>query len=135
MTIAEVIAQITAKYEEWVYPRVFTALKDAGVTECTVDTSSFEMVYKGNFGTFQKKWQAPVSEASLPVEVGTPADKAAFEIALQRRMQKQTTYTTFLQQIAQAGIAYYRVDMPSKSVTYFDKNQQTVYVQEVPAIS
>src|SRR5262249_7858070 len=102
---------------------------NAGVTEYTVDTSSGEIVYKGGFGTWQK-----AKRASTPVKVNEQASKEAFETVLQRRMRKEMTYTEFLRQIAAAGIAYYRVDMASRSVTYYDLHSRAIHVQQVPEI-
>jgi uncharacterized protein YbcV (DUF1398 family) len=130
--IAQAITKISEKQEEWPFPKIFAALESAGVTEYTVDTSSFEIVYKGEFGILQKAWQPPLSETAPAVQVTAQANREAFERVLQTRMKHEITYTAFLRQIAEVGIACYRVEMPSRSVTYYDVHAQAIYTQIVP---
>lgn len=116
-----------AAREKWTYPRVFDALKDAGVTHYETVTTQHAITYYG----LENMWDAPVPKEWKPLSVGDTLNKAALSVALKRVQRGQTNYTTFLKEIVAAGCAHYRVDMTARNVTYMSHSGDQV-VEPVP---
>jgi uncharacterized protein YbcV (DUF1398 family) len=123
--IEAVLAQ--AAREKWTYPRMFDALKEAGVSHYDVTVATHAIRYFGQGGS----WQPPVPEGWVALPVGETLDKPAFLAALRRTQTGQTDYSTFLREIAAAGCSHYRVDMPARTVTYTSDHGDSV-VEPVP---
>lgn len=129
--VIDVVAETDAKKEEWSFLEAFELLKKTGVLEYTVDIASYETVYKGNFGV----WKKPAPKDFSPLEINEHADKEVFLKALERRMKKETTYPGFLSDIAASGIAYYAINMETRTATYYDVHSESVHVQQIPVVS
>jgi uncharacterized protein YbcV (DUF1398 family) len=111
--IEEVVTK--GKREQWPYPKIFDALKEAGVEYYEADVASHNIVYHGVGGTFT---EAPPL-GFRPLVPNLLFDRGGVQRAIQRNRAKQTGYRQFLGEIARAGIVKYRVDMKARTVTYF----------------
>lgn len=101
------------KREQWPYPRIFDALKDAGVESYDVEVSHHRIVHHGGGA----EWVEPSPEA-VTLPIADRFDEDALKLALRRVQEKKTDYLQFLREIADAGVRSYRVDMRSRTVSY-----------------
>lgn len=124
------VAQIAkqGKAESWPYPKVFSDLKKAGVTSQEVWVETFQSIYKNGV----QEWIEPVPEDFRSLNSAENFDETAVEQAILRRINHETTYVEFLRDIAAAGVVFYKVDMPTRTVTYKGRNERSFYVQNVP---
>ena len=124
------VAQIAkqGKAESWPYPKIFSALKEAGVTSQEVGVENFRSIYKNG----DQEWIEPIPDDFSTLQSAEKCDKTSVEQALLRRINHETSYVEFLGAIAAAGVVSYKVDMSTHTVTYRDRNEQGFYVQNVP---
>jgi uncharacterized protein YbcV (DUF1398 family) len=115
-----------AVIEKWSYPRLFDALKAAGVRYYITDVTHFEIKYFGDDATSIEK-----GPEGFTAEAGEFDQEKVVE-AIRRTQRKETDYLTFLKEIAAAGITRYRVDMQERTVTYLGQDPKNKYVEEVP---
>jgi uncharacterized protein YbcV (DUF1398 family) len=116
-----------SKREQWPYPRIFDALQAAGVEGYVVDVASHTVMYYGH--------NESCIENSPPGFTGITTEKhfdpAAVQTAIQRNQKQETNYTTFLAELAQAGVVSYHVDIPTRTITYKSSSAQH-YSETVP---
>jgi len=122
---------IQAKKEQWPYPKIFEALKNAGVVSYEVKIADCDATYHGNFGI----WKEPMSEGFRALTISPKFNKQAFIDALRRHMKKETSYVEWLGQSAAAGVARYVVNMADRTVTYYGINADDFHVEHVPQLS
>jgi uncharacterized protein YbcV (DUF1398 family) len=125
-TLVEEVAT-KSKQEKWPYPKIFNALKDAGVEYYETDVATHHLVYHGSGDSFT---EAPPPNFT-PISPAATFDAAAVRQAIQRNQSKQTDYSQFLQEIAAAGVVKYRVDMSARTVSYLGSASEQ-YVEKVP---
>lgn len=116
-----------AKDNNWAYPQLFDALRDAGVERYEVDVLKCETKYVGGGTSIMH----PAPAGFEPLALGT-FDAAAFKTALTRSQKRESTYPQFLSEIAAAGICFYRVDMRPRVVTYHGKDRHDKITEPVP---
>lgn len=117
-----------SKEERWPYPKTFDAYAEAGVEGYECKIADFHTLFFGNGKSFKE-----VGPNFL--EPLFPADKWDIEklqTALKAVQKKETDYWTFVRQIAIAGVAYYRVDMAKRSVTYYGGAPGDAYTEQIP---
>ena len=117
-----------AKKAEWSYPRLFEALKQAGVSSYEVFLESYDAIYQGNF----ESWKEPAPEGFKPLIIAKVFNKEAVLKALKERQNNLTSFVTFLEDMAKAGVKHYQVDMAQAKVTYYGENDQDYYSEFVP---
>src|SRR5687767_4243561 len=100
--------------EGWSYPKLFDALKGAGIQSYETDVPRFEITY---FGAGEQYRKSPPQGFS-PGTAASHFDVQAIKKAIQRIGRGETTYPQFLEEIAAAGVHTYRVDMSARTVTY-----------------
>lgn len=115
-----------SKIEKWPYPKIFNALKAAGVEYYETSVSTHEIVYHGS----GKSWTEPAPDGFGTLQVSPEFDGAGVKEAILRNQRKETDYTGFLQGIAAAGCTHYRVDMNTREIAYMGHGEQ--YVEKVP---
>lgn len=116
------------KAESWPYPKVFHALKEAGVISHEVSVEDFRSIYSDG----SHEWPEPVPEEFQPLKIASQFSEEAVQEALKRRINHETTYVEFLGNIAAAGVVSYKVDMESQTVTYKDRDGKDSFVQNIP---
>lgn len=123
--VEEIFTQ--SKREKWPYPKIFDALKDAGVDYYETDVATHVIVYHGG-----GEWVTEAPPAGFgQVSPNASFDAAAVKLAIQRNQHKLTNYTTFVREIAAAGVNRYRVDMAARTVAYRG-SRGNEYVEKVP---
>jgi|SRR5262245_26118506 len=120
---------VKAKRDQWPYPKIFEALKEAGVESYETKVSTHEITYYGGSDT----WTEPVPPGFQPLAVSPTFDQDGVQAALRRTQKKETDYPQFLKEIAAAGVASYRVDMAARTVTYRGRGGES-YAEEVPPV-
>lgn len=118
---------IRSAQEQWAYPKVFDALKDIGVEHYETNVILQQVTYSGNGKNYLEKVSAEMITPSVDFTV------AEIQAAIRRTQAKQTNYVQFLQEIAQAGVWNYRVDIDERTVSYMGKNGEK-YVENVPVL-
>jgi uncharacterized protein YbcV (DUF1398 family) len=114
--------------EKWTYPTLFDALRDAGVERYEVNVPRHETRFVGGKTSFTLGAPAGFT----PLAVGTGFDLAAIKNTLGRVQRGEIDYIAFLAGIAAAGVAFYRVDMKPRTVTYHGPTPKNKLVESVP---
>jgi uncharacterized protein YbcV (DUF1398 family) len=117
----------SSKQEQWTYPKIFNALKDAGVESYDADVASHEIIYRGHGETCVEA--SP--HAANHLAISALFDQDGVQRAIRRNQNKQSNFAQFLSDIAQAGVQRYRVDMNARTVTYIGIRAEE-YVEKVP---
>jgi len=115
------------KREQWPYPRIFDALKNAGVESYAVEVSNRRIVHHGG----DVEWVEPSPPEAVTLPIADRFDEDALKLALRRVQEKKTDYIEFLREIADAGVGSYRVDMKTRTVTYAGRAGEE-HVENVP---
>lgn len=119
---------IKAKTERWEYPKIFNALKEAGVEYYETKVANHEIIYYGS----GKNLTEAVPENFQKLFIAEKFDLNAVKKALHTHQTEKTSYEEFLKGIALAGVNSYRVDMEKRTVSYLGKNPGEEYVEKVP---
>jgi uncharacterized protein YbcV (DUF1398 family) len=115
-----------SKQEKWPYPKIFDALKDAGVEYYETEVATHGIIYHGAGDSISE----PPPLGFTPLKVNAHFDAAGVKLAIERNKTKPD-YMVFLQEIASAGVVRYRVDMDARTVSYLGDAGQA-YVEPVP---
>jgi uncharacterized protein YbcV (DUF1398 family) len=115
-----------SKQEKWPYPKIFDALKDAGVEYYETEVATHGIVYHGSGDSIHE----PPPPGFTPLKVSAGFDAAGVKFAIEQNKTKPD-YLAFLQEIARAGVGRYRVDMSARAVSYLGGASQA-YVEPVP---
>jgi uncharacterized protein YbcV (DUF1398 family) len=107
-------------------PKIFDALKDAGVEHYETAVATHGIVYHGSEDSISE----PLPPGFTPLKVSVNFDAAGVKLAIERNKTKPD-YMVFLQDIARAGVVRYRVDMSARAVSYLGGAGQA-YVEPVP---
>lgn len=119
-----------SKAQRWPYPRIFAALRDAGVAGYSVEVATRDTVYRGVDGS---TWSEPCPPGWSRLETGAvPFDAAAVAHALRRHAAEHTAYEDFLVDIAAAGVTEYNVDMRTRTCTYRSGQPGEEHVESIP---
>lgn len=121
------IARVS-KEERWPYPRIFAALREAGVARYTVRVHTRQTVYEGRGGTAVHE---PVPADWSRPAVAEAFDGAALRRALRHHAAEHTPYEAFLADAAAAGVRDYAVDMASATVTYTGSRPGETHVEHI----
>jgi uncharacterized protein YbcV (DUF1398 family) len=115
-----------SKQEKWAYPKIFEALKDAGVEDYETDVATHDVVYHGSGDAIPE----PPPPEFTPLNPSASFDARRVKLAIERNKAKPD-YMVFLEDMARAGVVRYRVDMSARDVRYFGAAGQA-YVERVP---
>lgn len=126
MNIIEAIQQ-EAQIHQWPFPKIFEALKAAGIMSYTITlTDHYHAIFKGSFGIIEQNGLENYKSLS--------ASKAFSSIAVREaivnHMAGKTDYERFLDDIAKAGVSHYTVNMQTREIRYFNPDE-TQYHQEI----
>ena len=119
-----------ATINQWPYPKTFALLKDNGLQRYQVSFGQgfYNAEFEGTFGRF--------TEASLngysPLKANEHFNSEGIKNAILKHVTKKTHYLDFLQDAAENGVTHYKVDMATRSVTYFNSNESASYTEYVP---
>lgn len=116
-----------SKLEKWPYPKIFDALKAAGVESYEVDVAHQFIVYKGKNQEFSEK-----SEKTAILPISNTFDVKAVQAAIRNNQMKKTTYDEFLKGIGEAGVVKYLVVMENRCIYYQGAHQEDEHVETIP---
>ncbi|MBA3752002.1 DUF1398 family protein [Candidatus Dependentiae bacterium] len=105
----------TSKKEQWSFPQKFQALVEIGVTSYTVTIDTYNTKYEGPFGI----WLDPAPADFKRLIISQVFNEKALIESLKSRRAGEITYNEWLNLVAQAGVASYKVTMATQTVTYF----------------
>ncbi len=115
-----------AEKEGWPYPKLFEALKDAGVISYDVFVASHTRSYHSK----STDWQV-IEPLEVSLIVAQSFNEESIKKALARRRDRQANYGEFLKELGQAGVKEYSIDMHNRTATYKgDAGQE--YVERIP---
>jgi uncharacterized protein YbcV (DUF1398 family) len=115
-----------SKLEKWPYPKIFDALKEAGVEYYETDVATHGIVYHGSGDSIPE----PPPPEFIPPKLSANFDASEVKLAIERNKIKPD-YLVFLEEIARGGVVRYRVDMGERTVSYLGLAGQA-YVEKVP---
>ncbi len=118
-----------AAEKQWSYPYLFNSLKSIGIERYEVNVLTHEIKYVG--GGTSLLGPKPQGADYKPLKAGPKYDEPALKLAIKRSQERAITYPQFLEEIAAAGIAFYRVDMGPRTVTYHGPGKDKL-VEKVP---
>lgn len=117
-----------SKFEKWPYPKTFNSLKEAGVESYKTQVSNHELTYTGG----GNKWiEKTVSDREV-IPVASKFNGSEVAKAIQKHAAEKTSYDSFLQSIAAAGVVCYVVDMVKREISYQGANPGESHVEKVP---
>lgn len=120
--------QQKAVEKQWSYPYLFNSLKSIGIERYEVNVLTGETKYVGG----KMNVMQPSPEGSTPRALGPSFDAEAVKAAVRRSQAREITYPQFLDEIAAAGVPFYRVDMRPRTVTYHGADKTRKHVEAVP---
>jgi uncharacterized protein YbcV (DUF1398 family) len=113
------------------YPEAFEALKTAGVERYSCElTHRYTSVYEGTFG----KWEQNDIEDYQPLKTSEIFCAQMIKEAIMNRAHGKTSFVEFLQDIAQAGVSHYAVDMKTRELKYYNPSEAQYHSEIVPKI-
>lgn len=118
-----------AKQNKWPYPKTLDALRAEGVTSYKVTfKNDYQAIYKGEFGT----WKEATPNGYQAVLTATTFDSSKVQKAIMNHIEKNTSYTEVLVDLAASGVAHYLVDAVKRTVTYYNNDESMNYSETVP---
>ena len=109
------------------FPHYIQELIEVGVISYSIYVNDGHTDYHGkdNFHI--------VSDAKYPtLLIAEKGDIQRLEHALSIHQQGQTNYMTFCKHSAEAGVYKWTVDITNLLCTYYDKNENTMLVEQIP---
>jgi uncharacterized protein YbcV (DUF1398 family) len=88
-----------SKQEKWAYPRIFDALKNAGVEYCETDLATHDIVYHGAGDAIPE----PPPPEFTPLKPSASFAARGVKLAMERNKTKPD-YMAFLEDMARAGV-------------------------------
>lgn len=124
------VAEISriSKSEKWPYPKTFNSLKEAGVESYRTQVSNHELTYMGG----GKSWIEKTISDRATIPVAGVFNSSEVAKAIQKHSAEKTSYESFLNGIAAAGVVCYVVDMVKREISYQGANAGEAYVEKVP---
>lgn len=119
-----------AKQERWPYPKTFGLLETVGVKSYIVKfIDEYDANYYGEGHNLLYKEKPP--EGYRPLQVSEEFFPKGVENAIIKHMRDKTPFTNFLEDIANAGVSHFIVNMDARMVSYNDSEDQ-FYAENVP---
>lgn len=115
------------KIEQWPYSFIFERLKKAGVEAYEVKLNTLESTYWGG----QQTWKKPISLNLLPLTIKNNFSINKVADIWDRHQKAQTSYTMFIYAAASAGVESYRVDMGSRTITFYGINSTKQHCEHI----
>jgi uncharacterized protein YbcV (DUF1398 family) len=109
------------------FPRFVQDLKDLGVISYDNHVADGLTMY---FGTETFALEGEPKYSSLTIQDNSSAEK--LRTALSIHQQGETDYPTFCRQAAEAGVEKWSVHLLDMTVTYFDKQGNSLIMETIP---
>ncbi|EOB7930488.1 DUF1398 domain-containing protein [Staphylococcus aureus] len=121
------IQQAHQQFTDVDFPKLFKAFKDMGMTYNIVNiqdgTATYVHQSEDDIVTSSVKSNHPVAQKS---------NKTIVQDVLTRHQQGQTDFETFCDEMAEAGIYKWHIDIQAGTCTYIDLQDQAVISELIP---
>lgn len=121
------IQEAHEKYTGPDFPKLFKAFKDMGMVSNEVNIQHGTSVYTN---TNEQTITAEGVKVSHPIADTSNTDEV--KDILKRHQAGQTDFPTFCEEMAQAGIYKWYIDINSGTCSYIDLKQQTIVSEQIP---
>ncbi|HCW7274111.1 TPA: DUF1398 family protein [Staphylococcus aureus] len=109
------------------FPKLFKAFKDMGMTYNIVNIQDGTVTY-----VHQSEDDIVTSSVKSTIPVAQKSNKTIVQDVLTRHQQGQTDFETFCDEMAEAGIYKWHIDIQAGTCTYIDLQDQAVISELIP---
>ncbi|MBR8965047.1 DUF1398 family protein [Staphylococcus aureus] len=109
------------------FPKLFKAFKDMGMTYNIVNIQDGTATY-----VHQSEDDIVTSSVKSNHPVAPSSNQSIVQDVLTRRQQGQTDFETFCDEMAQAGIYKWHIDIQAGTCTYIDLQEQAIISELIP---
>ncbi|HFV7452561.1 TPA: DUF1398 domain-containing protein [Staphylococcus aureus] len=109
------------------FPKLFKAFKDMGMTYNIVNIQDGTATY-----VHQSEDDIVTSSVKSNHPVAPSSNQSIVQDVLTRHQQGQTDFETFCDEMAQAGIYKWRIDIQAGTCTYIDLQEQAIISELIP---
>ncbi|HCY7997479.1 TPA: DUF1398 family protein [Staphylococcus aureus] len=109
------------------FPKLFKAFKDMGMTYNTVNIQDGTATY-----VHQSEDDIVTSSVKSNHPVAPSSNQSIVQDVLTRHQQGQTDFETFCDEMAQAGIYKWHIDIQAGTCTYIDLQEQAIISELIP---
>lgn len=109
------------------FPKLFKAFKDMGVTYNIVNIQDGTATY-----VHQSEDDIVTSSVKSNHPVAPSSNQSIVQDVLTRHQQGQTDFETFCDEMAQAGIYKWHIDIQAGTCTYIDLQEQAIISELIP---
>ncbi|HEK6646503.1 TPA: DUF1398 family protein [Staphylococcus aureus] len=109
------------------FPKLFKAFKDMGMTYNIVNIQDGTATY-----VHQSEDDIVTSSVKSNHPVAPSSNQSIVQDVLTRHQQGQTDFETFCDEMAQAGIYKWHIDIQSGTCTYIDLQEQAIISELIP---
>ncbi|NWK83437.1 DUF1398 family protein [Staphylococcus sp. GSSP0090] len=121
------IHQAHQQYTGKDFPKLFKAFKDMGMIMNTVNIEKGETSYIHHDGT-----EITDESVKVAIPVKNQSNVTLVKDILQRHQAGETDFPTFCNEMAQAGVYKWDIDIIAGTCTYVDKKDQVVIAETIP---
>ena len=109
------------------FPKLFKAFKDMGMTYNIVNIQDGTATY-----VHQSEDDIVTSSVKSNHPVAPSSNQSIVQDVLTRHQQEQTDFETFCDEMAQAGIYKWHIDIQAGTCTYIDLQEQAIISELIP---
>ncbi|MBR9093872.1 DUF1398 domain-containing protein [Staphylococcus aureus] len=109
------------------FPKLFKAFKDMGMTYNIVNIQDGTATY-----VHQSEDDIVTSSVKSNHPVAPSSNQSIVQDVLTRHQQRQTDFETFCDEMAQAGIYKWHIDIQAGTCTYIDLQEQAIISELIP---
>ncbi|HCY8516661.1 TPA: DUF1398 family protein [Staphylococcus aureus] len=109
------------------FPKLFKAFKDMGMTYNIVNIQDGTATY-----VHQSEDDIVTSSVKSNHPVAPSSNQSIVQDVLTRHQQGQTDFETFCDEMAQAGIYKWHIDIQAGTCTYIDLQEQAIISEVIP---
>ncbi|HCU8765568.1 TPA: DUF1398 family protein [Staphylococcus aureus] len=109
------------------FPKLFKAFKDMGMTYNIVNIQDGTVTY-----VHQSEDDIVTSSVKSNHPVAPSSNQSIVQDVLTRHQQGQTDFETFCDEMAQAGIYKWHIDIQAGTCTYIDLQEQAIISELIP---
>ncbi len=127
--IVEIIESIEEKSAGLAFPEYINNLKEAGVVSYDVEVCNRNKVFKTKAGQ-----EVPILGQLIEIDCGEKFNRDKTMEAIKRTQEGTTSYSTFLRELADAGVHSYFVDLKNMFVKYKGSKEGEDYTEKIEEI-
>ncbi|EJJ3731244.1 DUF1398 family protein [Staphylococcus aureus] len=121
------IQQVHQQFTGVDFPKLFKAFKDMGMTYNIVNIQDGTATY-----VHQSEDDIVTSSVKSNHPVAPSSNQSIVQDVLTRHQQGQTDFETFCDEMAQAGIYKWHIDIQAGTCTYIDLQEQAIISELIP---